>query len=178
MIWYCILKMNIYYNLKLLACFYQSMNTEFLKQYRRIIDEYNNLLSNFITQAQNDYMQFNEVKEDDNKEKIKLLTKLPSLSNNSNKLIEQINYLATDIYNNIYFGVNESECNCGATHDHSGYAKFEARLIQNILEIRMHYLLKPLTRTKLHWEIYGTTPNNNIFRNIVIKINLVRPQHN
>ena len=98
----------------------------------------------------------------------------PTLSKLSQKIINEINNLVAKLFNEVFYAINESECQCGDLHTHDGYLKLSAQLNKNVLEIKMHYLLEQFTRTQLQWTIYNKFLENTIPMYISIRINLAR----
>ena len=137
------------------------------------IEYYNKLLRRLISQARNDYNQAYEVKEGDNEARSNLIKIKPKLSKISEQFIADINQVSTEIYNELYYAVNESECECGQPHNHNKYQKFAAMLNNTFLEMKIHYLLEPLTRTQLKWVVFNRSPNNVIPPFITIRVSLI-----
>jgi hypothetical protein len=137
------------------------------------IEYYNRLLRRLILQARNDYNQVYEVKEGDEETRRNLEKIKPKLSKISEQFITDINRVTTEIYNELYYAVNESECECGQPHDHNKYQKFAAMLKNTFLEMKIHYLLEPLTRTQLKWVVLNRSPNNTIPAYITIRVSLI-----
>jgi hypothetical protein len=137
------------------------------------IEYYNKLLRHLISQARNDYNQAYEVKEGDNEARSNLIKIKPKLSKISEQFIADIDRVSTEIYNELYYAVNESECDCGQPHNHNKYQKFTAMLDNTVLEMKIHYLLEPLTRTQLKWVVLNISPNNTIPAYITIRVSLI-----
>lgn len=135
-------------------------------------EHHNKLLGMLITQANNDINQFYEIKYHDEKGQELIDSSTPTLSRQSLKIIEAINFHATAIYNEIYYPMLQSECSCGLIHNHNGYSKLGAQLMGSELEISMHYLLEPFTRTRLSWNVTNKI-DEDIPEYITIKINLL-----
>lgn len=142
--------------------------------FNKHVEQYNQLLSKLIIQARNDFNQFYEVKENDQTETAKLVNLKPILSSLSTKIVSELNNLTTTLYNKIYYGMLESECTCGNPHDHNGYSKVSAKINNVFLEINLHYLLEPFTRTKLKWEILNKLDGGNVPKYIMIRVCLVK----
>lgn len=147
------------------------------------VEQYNLLLNKLIIQARNDYDQFYEVKDGDQKKTTK---SKPVLSKLSTKIISELNEFATTFYNKIYYAMttnivcadsvrcmNQSECNCGNTHNHNDYAKVSAKLKNTFLEIDLHYLLEPFTQTKLSWKVISKTDEGDIPQYIMIRVCMI-----
>lgn len=137
------------------------------------VECYNKLLQHLILQARNDYNQTYEVKTGDNKARCNLIKIIPKLSKLSEKFISDINQVSTEIYNELYYAINESECECGQPHNHNKYQKIVAAINGVFLEMKIHYLLEPLTRTQLKWVVLNRLPNDTVPVYITIRVNLV-----
>lgn len=141
-----------------------------MTDFHRTVERYNKLVSMLIIQTTNDINQFYEIKTGDQYGQELIARKTIMLSQQSEKIITDINNLMDAFYNEFYYPTLQSECLCSVVHTHDDYKKFSAYLNTHILELEIHYLLEPFTRTRLAW--YVPSVKGTISEYIIIKIDL------